>query len=104
LNLGRELDGIEVESTENAWRCVQPEAEVLLAVELGQPARIEHETVETASATLEGLTKMPQGVAVTASWDLSLDAGDTFNVETRWRLVVNEGALTKTERGVGAAL
>ena len=57
-----------------------------------------------AAATLEGLRWMTQGMAVTMTWDLNLDANETFTVETRWRLVVNDAALTKTERGVSAAL
>ncbi|MEA2446923.1 MAG: 4-alpha-glucanotransferase, partial [Actinomycetota bacterium] len=104
LNLGREVKGVEVEATDSGWSVTQPEAEVLLEVDLGGPARIESESIETASASFEGLQKMSQGVAVTATWDLELDAGETFSVETRWRLIVNEAALTKTERGVAAAL
>jgi len=104
LNLGRELTEIKVEETGSGWRVTQDEAEVVLEVDLGVTARIEHEPIDTASTSLEGLKQMTQGVAVTALWDLALDAGETFSVETRWRLVANTAALTKMERGVSAAL
>ena len=104
LNLGREVEGISIEAGPSGWRVEQPDAEVLLEVDVGTPARIDTEVVRTASATLEGLQWMPQGMAVTMSWDLTLGAGEEWSVETRWRLVVNDAALTKQERGVSAAL
>ena len=104
LNLGRELEDIELEETPNGWKVVQPEAEVGLEVGVSTPAEITSDKIETAAATLEGLRWMLQGLAVTMSWDLALDPGETFSVETRWKLLVNEAALTKTRRGVSAAI
>ena len=104
LNLGREVTAITVESAPTGWRVEQDDAEVLLEVDVSLPTEVTSETIETASATLEGLQWMPQGMAVTMTWDLELDAGDTFTIETRWRLVINDATLTKTKRGVSADL
>ncbi|HWL64343.1 MAG TPA: hypothetical protein VNP73_00060, partial [Actinomycetota bacterium] len=104
LNLGRETQEFSVEVAPSGWRVTQEEAEVSLEVEVDKEPSLTHEPIATASATLEGLKAMAQGVCVTMSWDLELDAGDTFLVETRWRLRVGDVALTKRSRGVSAAL
>ncbi|MGH2817142.1 MAG: alpha-amylase/4-alpha-glucanotransferase domain-containing protein [Actinomycetota bacterium] len=103
LNLGREVEEAEVESDHNSWRVSQAEAELGLEVGFSRPAEVTNETIVTASATLEGLKPMLQGVAVVARWSLDLPVDESFSVELRLRPWVNEKALTKANRGVSSA-
>jgi hypothetical protein len=104
LVLGRDVETDDVESTQTSWRVSHPEAEVELRVELSAPATITSEPLETASATLEGLQTMHQGTQVTMRWDVDLAAGDSTTFELRWRPEVNDGALTKKDRGVSSGV
>ena len=104
LVLGREVEEDVVETTETSWSVGHPEAEVTIAVDVGTGATISSQTVETASATLEGLKTMHQGTEVTMEWPLELERDEVFEVELRWRLVTNDAALTKKERGVSAGV
>ena len=104
LVLGRNVEADEVEITERGWKVSHPEAEVGLEVDVSTPGNISSEPIETASATLEGLETMHQGTVVTVEWALDLDRGESFDVELRWRPVINESSLTKTERGVSSGV
>lgn len=104
LVLGRDVEEDLVETSETSWTVGHPEAEVSIAVDVSVPAEISYESVDTASATLEGLQTMHQGTAVTMRWSLQLERDDVFEVELRWRPVTNDAALTKTERGVSAGV
>jgi hypothetical protein len=103
LNLGREVEDAQVESNHNSWRVSQAEAELGIEVSHSRPAEVTNETIVTASATLEGLKPMRQGVAVAARWSLDLPVNESFGVELRLRPLVNEKALTKANRGVSSA-
>jgi 4-alpha-glucanotransferase len=102
LNLGREVEEALVESDHNSFRVSQPEAELGLEVGFNRAAEVTGETIVTASATLEGLKPLRQGVAVTTRWDLDLPVHESFNLELRLRPTVNEKALTKVNRGVSS--
>jgi Glycosyl hydrolase family 57/Domain of unknown function (DUF1925)/Domain of unknown function (DUF1926) len=102
LNLGREVEEADVESDHNSCRVSQPEAEVGLDMGFNRPAEVTWDTIVTASATLEGLRPLRQGVAVTTRWGLDLSANESFNLELRLRPSVNEKALTKAKRGVSS--
>jgi hypothetical protein len=104
LVLGRDVKEETVDITDTGFTISHTDAEVALVVETDRDAKITAESIDAAAATLEGLQSMHQGTAVTATWDLSLDAGETFAIELRWRPRPNESALTKTERGVSAGL
>src|SRR5918999_1040614 len=100
LNLGRDVEEAHVESDDNSFRGSQPEAELGLEVGFNRPAEVAGENIVTASATLEGLRPLRQGVAVTTRWALDLPVNESFSVELRLRPTVNEMALTKVDRGV----
>lgn len=104
LILGRDVDADEVEVTERGWKVSHPEAEVGIEVDVSAPGEVMVQPIETASATLEGLETMHQGTTVTVGWPLDLERDESFDVELRWRPVVNERALTKTERGVSSGV
>jgi len=104
LVLGRSIDADEVEVTERGWRVSHPEAEVGIEVDMSHPGNVKSQPIETASATLEGLETMHQGTSVTVEWPLDLGRGDSFTVELRWRPVINDNALTKSERGVSSGV
>ncbi len=104
LVLGRDVDSDDVEVSERGWRVTHSEAEVGIEVDVSVPGNVKFEPIETASATLEGLETMHQGTVVTVDWPLDLDRDETFEVELRWRAVLNDAALTKTERGVSAGV
>ncbi|MBW3594588.1 MAG: DUF1925 domain-containing protein [Actinobacteria bacterium] len=104
LVLGRSVDADEVVITDRGWKVSHAEAEVGIEVDVSVPGNVKSQPIETASATLEGLETMHQGTAVTMEWPLELDRGESFDVELRWRPVVNDKALTKTERGVSSGV
>jgi alpha-amylase len=104
LVLGRDVKADEVEVTSSGWKVWHPEGEVGVEVDVSPAGEVTSEPIETASATLEGLETMHQGTAVTVGWPLDLERGESFDIELRWRTVVNEGTLTKTERGVSAGI
>jgi len=104
LVLGRSVDSHDVQITERGWTVSHPEAEVGLEVDVSVGGTIESHPIETASATLEGLETMHQGTVVTVEWPLDLERGESFDVELRWRPVINDGSLTKTERGVSSGV
>ncbi len=104
LVLGREVDHDDVEVTERGWKVSHPEGEVGIEVDVSVSGNVKSEPIETASATLEGLETMHQGTVVTVDWPLDLERDETFEVELRWRPVVNEKSLTKKERGVSAGV
>ena len=104
LVLGREVKADDVEVFETGWRVTHPEGEVGVEVNVSPPGDVTHEPIETASATLEGLETMHQGTVVTVEWPLELDRGDSFDIELRWRTVVNDSVLTKKERGVSSGV
>ena len=104
LVLGRDVDADDVEVTDRGWKVSHPEGEVGIEVDVSAPGNVKSQPIETASATLEGLETMHQGTMVTIEWPLDLERDDSFDVELRWRPVVNEKALTKTERGVSSGV
>ena len=104
LVLGRDVKADEVEITGGGWKVWHPEGEVGVEVDLSPAGDISYEPLETASATLEGLETRHQGTAVTVGWPLDLERGESLDIELRWRTVVNDGTLTKSERGVSAGL
>ena len=104
LVLGRDVDADEVEVTERGWKVSHPEGEVGIQVDVSVAGNVKSQPIETASATLEGLETMHQGTSVNVEWPLDLDRDESFDVELRWRPVVNEKALTKTERGVSSGV
>jgi hypothetical protein len=104
LVLGRDVKADEVEVTSSGWKVWHPEGEVGVEVDVSPAGEVMSEPIETASATLEGLETMHQGTAVTVAWPLDLERGESLDIELRWRTVVNEGTLTKTERGVSAGI
>ncbi|MEA2447507.1 MAG: 4-alpha-glucanotransferase [Actinomycetota bacterium] len=104
LNLGRDVTDDAIDVGPEGWRVSQPEGEVYIDVGLSLEGKTTHETIETASATLEGLMPMKQGMEVTTEWPLDLEQGDMFDLEVRLRPVVNDKALTKKERGVSSTI
>lgn len=104
LVLGRDVDKDDVEVTERGWKVTHSEAEVGIEVDVSVSGNVTSEPIETASATLEGLETMHQGTVVTVEWPLELERDESFDVELRWRSVVNDKALTKKERGVSAGV
>ena len=104
LVLGRAVDEDDVEITATGWKVSHIEAEVGIEVDVTPPGNIKSQPIETASATLEGLETMHQGTVVGVEWPLDLRRDGTFDIELRWRTVVNEKALTKTERGVSSGV
>jgi hypothetical protein len=104
LNLGREVGDDDVETGPDGWRVSQPEGEVGIDVGVSHEGKTTFETIETASATLEGLKAMKQGTEVRTEWALDLEQGETFDLEIRLIPAINEKALTKRERGVSSSL
>jgi 4-alpha-glucanotransferase len=104
LNLGRDVTDDIVDIGPDGWRVLQPEGEVSIEVALSLEGKTAHETIETASATLEGLKPMKQGTEVTTEWSLALEQGEVFDLEVRLRPVVDERSLTKKERGVSSSI
>ena len=104
LVLGRDVKADEAEITGGGWKVWHPEGEVGVEVDVSPAGEISYEPIETASATLEGLETMHQGTAVTVAWTLELERDESLDIELRWRTIVNEGTLTKTERGVSAGI
>lgn len=104
LVLGRAVDADEVEVTAAGWKVSHAEAEVGIEVDVTPPGNVKSQPIETASATLQGLETMHQGTSVTVEWPLDLERDGSFDIELRWRTIVNEKALTKTERGVSSGV
>ncbi len=102
LDLGRDLGRDRVRSDRTTWSVTRPEGEAGLEVTSDLPPAVFWETVAAVSATLEGLKPMEQGTRVVASWPVELLPGDPFTLTQRWRVVINEAAGNKPERGVSA--
>ncbi len=103
LDLGRDIGPNAMRSDRRGWSVTRPEGEAGLEVEfLDLPATVHTETVATVSATLEGLRAMAQGTRVVMSWPVQLVEGQPFVATLRWRVVINEAAVEKTDRGVSA--
>jgi hypothetical protein len=102
LNLGRDVAPDNVDADEHRWRISQPEGEVGLEVTFSRAADVTWEPIETASSSLEGLQLLRQGTAVTTTWPLELEPGESFSIELRLRPVVDEIALGKHEKGLSA--
>ncbi len=102
LNLGRDDQVTEVVSTAEGWTVRQAEAEVELEAKCDPGGQITWSTVETASATLEGLVPMHQGVVVTMQWSLDLEPEATIEFEETLRPRVRSEAGSKKEPGVSA--
>jgi alpha-amylase len=104
LNLGRDVTDDTVDAGPDGWRVLQPEGEVHIEAVISLEGKTTYETIETASATLEGLKPMKQGTEIRTEWALDLEHGDAFDLEIRLRPVVNQKALTKKERGVSSSI
>ncbi|MGH2729789.1 MAG: alpha-amylase/4-alpha-glucanotransferase domain-containing protein [Actinomycetota bacterium] len=101
LNLGRGVPPDIVEHDRHRWLIHQAECEVALEASFSEPAEVSFEAIATSSATLEGLEEMRQGTAVTTTWAFDLAPQESWSVELRWKLILNEG-MDKKERGVSA--
>jgi hypothetical protein len=104
LNLGREVADDEVDADATGWTARQEQGEVNIEFGFSLEGKTSYETIETASATLEGLKPMKQGTEIVTEWALSLEQGEAFDLEVRMRPVPNEKALTKKERGVSSSI
>lgn len=99
LNLGRAAPETSVANTEDGWRLEQSESEVGLRAVCTPGFELLARPIETASATLEGLQMMPQGVTVTLMWDLP--AGESL-LEIELIPEIDPEAGNKKEPGVSA--
>jgi 4-alpha-glucanotransferase len=99
LNLGRGLEDATVDVSSSGWRACAPEAEVCLDVSIDPFGATSWERVTTASATLEGLQEIPQGVRVVTEWKIDLPPGQTHTVTMTLRPSPT-GIRDKKDRGL----
>ena len=102
LNLGRGTAPDKVEPLATGWRIEQPEGEVGLEVVCEPVGEISTHAIETASATLEGLTTMRQGTTVTTTWHVVIPRGGAVTISQLLRPIVSPVARHKKEPGVSA--
>ncbi|HEV3473373.1 MAG TPA: alpha-amylase/4-alpha-glucanotransferase domain-containing protein [Actinomycetota bacterium] len=102
LNLGRDDQTTGVTLTDEGWVASQAEAEVELEVKCTPAATIGWTTIESASATLEGLMPMHQGVVVEARWAVDLEPGASIHIDEILVPRVRPDAGEKKEPGVTA--
>ncbi len=102
LCLGRETPEPDIRHTPDGLVVGAPEAEVILSISWDRTPEVAATTIETYSATLEGLLRMRQGAEVILSWPLALAPGEAFEVTLTFAPVVTAVAGTKRDPGVGA--
>lgn len=101
LCLGRDTQDSLVDIDASGCLIRVPEGEVGLRISWTVPPELNQETIETHSATLEGLLPMRQGAEIRLSWTVDLERDETFEVELTLAPVVaaQDG---KTDLGVSA--
>lgn len=99
LNLGRAAPNVGIVVGEDGWHLQQAESEVGLHAACTPGFELDARPIETASATLEGLQTMPQGITVTLVWHLP--AGSS-SLEIELIPEIDPEAGNKKEPGVSA--
>lgn len=102
LSLGRGTVAGELEVTPTGWRLEQPDGEVGIEVTCEPAGDVTSRSIETASATLEGLATMRQGTTVTTTWELLIPPRGSRTIVQVLRPIVSPTATHKPDRGVSA--